>query len=112
MRNAKLLKLKTETWAAEADSALINLASILKLDVVESVQEQLSSTNIFDDSGDEGDSMDDFQIQQSQNSNNSIESEIKSFLSQSPDHFVKCKFNPSQIVYHTFLKFAKNIILT
>lgn len=99
MRNAALLKLKTATWGAEADAALIKLSKRIKLDVVQVESEE--QTDLFDDSDDEADLAAnmggvrvDSQKSRTQPYNvnqGSFESELHNFLNLPGVHFVKCK---------------------
>ena len=121
IRNANLLYLKTESWAARADEGLSKLGTLLHLDVVQVESEQ--QTTLFDDSDEEFSAeLDNLAVRadpiastQPYNvDQRSVEKEIHEMLKLPGDHFVKCEFivyyiffNGIQSFYHS-IKFWRN----
>jgi len=111
VRNAHLLNKKSQNWAVEADNALRKLSNILEIGFVPTLSDEDNDENEFEDP--DADTMAlaaDYAAvsvssqpsSQSFNVNQlTIESEVQKFLSQSPSHFSKCKFE-----YH-FAPFAE-----
>ena len=103
-RCADFLKKETKSWATRADEAIGKLATLLELDIVQVDAQLDAQCSIFDDSDDE----DQLSVagpsglsqrrgsatQRNYYDSNdaTIQSELKKFLSQAPEHFVRCKF--------------------
>ena len=116
-RCAAIVLKETQSWGEKADKAIGRLATLLDLDVVQVNTQLDAQCSIFDD--------DDYQppmtvagpsgvsqrrgsaTQVYYDSNDaSIQSELKKFLSQPPDHFRRCKLKTDyaiRIFYFTLL---------
>ena len=101
IRNAKLLKTKTENWAQEADAALDKMANILGLNIIHPDTQETDDAHMMfadSDSDDEHlrESLSNMSAQSQSQSrfdavDSSVGSEVKKFLKQNPAHFAKCK---------------------
>ena len=101
-RNAQLLKLKTKDWGERADRALTKLANLLDFDVIAQHNSSQKIDIFNDDSEDEvAVEFGSVRIASTQDSRRkdhynpldaSIQSEIKKFLKQHPEHYIECEF--------------------
>ena len=101
-RNAQLLKLKTKDWGERADRALTKLANLLDFDVI-AQHNSAQKIDIFNDDSDDEVAVEfgSVRIASTQDPTRkdhynpldaSIQSEIKKFLKQHPEHYIECKF--------------------